>query len=47
MKRCPICRAIVKESDILNVYLEPDSRTSGVLEVDGATEVLSVDSDSE
>ena len=45
---CPICRRAVRESDIRQIYLGSDSPASAVLEGDDrATEVLSVDSDSE
>lgn len=46
-KRCPVCRRIVRECEIQDIYLEPDRTTSAVLEDDEATEILSVDSDSE
>ena len=45
--RCPICRRIVRVCDIRDIDLEPDDGIAAVLEDDAATEVLSVDSDSE
>jgi hypothetical protein len=44
---CPICRRIVREGEIRDIDLEPGSRIPAVLEDDAATEVLSIDSDSE
>jgi rubrerythrin len=45
--RCPICRRIVREGEIRDIDLEPGSRVPAVLEDDVATEVLSIDSDSD
>ncbi|KAJ9493385.1 hypothetical protein H2202_011137 [Exophiala xenobiotica] len=46
-ERCPVCRQVVKEGDVQDIYLESDIRTDSVPEDDDATEVLSLDSDSE
>ena len=47
LNSCPICRRIVRENEIRDIDLKADDRISAVLEDDAATEVLSMDSDSE
>ena len=46
-KNCPICRRIVTESELRNIYLGADAATPCVLDDDVATEILINDSDEE
>lgn len=47
LHKCPICVQVVESCDIRKVFLGPDESNSAILDNDRATEILSLDSDSE